>query len=89
MAISRIAKPACAARFFSTTAVRAIYENGVFRLRESVDLPEASEVLVTPAMPRALRPAETGELDEIYAILGRRHRFGEYDAAERQNEHQP
>ena len=62
-------------------AVRAIYENGVFRPLEPVDLPEASEVLVTSATPRALRPAEPGELDEMYAILGRRHRSGGHDAA--------
>ncbi len=40
-------------------------------------------------MPRALRPAEPGELDEIYSILSRRHRSGEHDVAERHNEHQP
>lgn len=71
------------------TAVRAIYENGMFRPLEPVDLPEACEVLVTRATHRALRPAEPGELDAIYEILGRRHHSGEHDVAERHNEHQP
>lgn len=86
---SSIANPACAATFAAMTAVRAIYEKGVFRPLEPVDLPEACEVLVTPATARAMRPAEPGEMDEIYAILGRRHRSGEHDVAERHNEHQP
>ena len=64
------------------TAVRAIYENGVFR-------PQASEVLVTPARSQPLPPTNPAEMAEVYDILGRRYRTGEHDVAERHNEHQP
>ena len=71
------------------TAVRAIYEKGIFRPLEPVDLPEACEVLVTPAVPRALRPMSPEARARVLEILGRRHRSGEQDVAERHNEHQP
>jgi predicted DNA-binding antitoxin AbrB/MazE fold protein len=71
------------------TAVRAIYENGVFRPLEPVDLPEASEVLVTPARSQPLPPTNPADMAEVYDILGRRYHTGEHDVAERHNEHQP
>lgn len=71
------------------TAVRAIYQEGVFRPLEPVDLPEASEVLVTPVLPRALRPQSPEARARVLEILGRRHCSGEHDVAERHNEHQP
>jgi predicted DNA-binding antitoxin AbrB/MazE fold protein len=49
-------------------AVRAIYEHGVFRPREPVDLPEASEVFLTPEIIEALRPMTKEEADEIDGI---------------------
>jgi predicted DNA-binding antitoxin AbrB/MazE fold protein len=65
----------------------AIYENGVFRPTEPVDLPESVEVevelrLVTP-------PATEKRLDSIYNILGARFESGEPDVAARHDEHQP
>jgi predicted DNA-binding antitoxin AbrB/MazE fold protein len=70
-----------------TKTIHAVYENGVFRPTEKVDLPDPCEVEVevrflseTPTIP---------SLDDVYAILGRRHSSGEHDLAERHNEHQP
>jgi len=49
--------------------IQAIYENGVFRPTESVDLPDPCrvEVDVRP-MPEQ---TEIPTLDDVYAILGR------------------
>ena len=70
-----------------TLTIHAIYENGVFRPMDSVELPERCEVEVEvrriPAEPE--RPS----LDDVYAILGERFHGGEVDLAERHNEHQP
>jgi predicted DNA-binding antitoxin AbrB/MazE fold protein len=64
--------------------VRAIYENGVFRPTEPVNLPERAEVQV-------VLPETTDDqgLDEIYRILGESYASGHTDTAERHNEHQP
>lgn len=75
------------------SAIHAIYENGVFRPTEPVDLPEGCEVIVEPRaieiVPgREASPAVDG-LDDVYEILGRRYRSGHSDTAERHNEHQP
>jgi predicted DNA-binding antitoxin AbrB/MazE fold protein len=68
-------------------AVRAIYENGVFRPLDAVDLPEASEVLLEtyPVRP-GLSPAGKRR---IYEILSKRFDSGESDVAARHDEHQP
>ena len=65
--------------------VRAIYENGVFRPTEPVNLPEKSEVEVV--LPTTAD--DQANLDEIYRIMGERYASGEHDVAERHNEHQP
>jgi predicted DNA-binding antitoxin AbrB/MazE fold protein len=64
--------------------VRAIYENGVFRPTEPVNLPERAEVEVV--LPET---ADDQGLDEIYRILGESYASGHTDTAERHNEHQP
>jgi len=69
------------------TMIHAVYENGVLRPTEPVDLPESSQVemelrSVTP-------PSEERSLDAIYSILGRRFDSGENDVAARHDEHQP
>jgi hypothetical protein len=77
--------------------IHAIYENGVFRPTEPVDLPEGSEVTVEPRAAGADRPRPTDPqfahldpgLAEIYAILSRRHDGGPPDDADRHNEHLP
>ncbi len=70
-----------------TSTVHAIYENGVFRPVEPVDLPEPCEVEVD------VRVVTSGvgmpSLDDVYAILGKRFDSGERDVAARHNEHQP
>lgn len=77
--------------------IRAVYENGVFRPTEPVDLPEGSPVIVEPTADAARQPRpsdpEFAHLDpglrEIYAILSHRHEGGSPDASARHNEHQP
>lgn len=67
--------------------IYAVYENGVFRPMQKVDLPEACEVEVEVRQIKA--EAKVPTLDDVYAILGHRHASGEHDLAERHNEHQP
>ncbi len=70
-----------------TTAIHAIYENGVFRPMQPVDLPDRCEVEVEI---RAITADEhRPSLDDIYAILNERFDSGEHDVAARHNEHQP
>jgi predicted DNA-binding antitoxin AbrB/MazE fold protein len=64
-----------------------VYENGVFRPTEPVDLPESSEVevelrIVTPS-------AGEKQLDAIYKLLEAGFESGNVDGAARHDEHQP
>jgi predicted DNA-binding antitoxin AbrB/MazE fold protein len=67
--------------------VRAVYEDGVLRPTEPLELPEHSVVEFEP------RPLERPEVDEnlgaIYEILSRRYQSGRHDLAARHDEHQP
>lgn len=66
--------------------IRAVFENGVFRPTQPVQIPEHAQVEFEPRIvPDADRPA----LDEVYAVLSKRHESGDRDVAERHNEHQP
>ena len=65
----------------------AIYENGVFRPTGKVELPDPCEVEVE--VRQVQEELNRPSLDDVYAILGRRHACGEHDLAERHNEHQP
>jgi len=65
----------------------AVYENGVFRPVDKVNLPEGCEVEVEIRQVNDQRPVPT--LDDVYAILSERYNGGEHDVAERHNEHQP
>lgn len=67
--------------------IRTVYENGVFRPSEKVNLPDRCEVEVEIRQVKELPKVPT--LEEVYAILDRRHCSGEHDLAERHNEHQP
>jgi hypothetical protein len=77
--------------------IHAIFENGVFRPTEPVDLPEGSKVTVAPCSGEERQPQpdepEFAHLDpglrRIYAILSERYDSGQKDLAERHNEHQP
>jgi predicted DNA-binding antitoxin AbrB/MazE fold protein len=66
--------------------IHAIFEKGVFRPTEPVDLPEASEVEVEL---RVMKPSKGKRLDTIYSILEARFESGESDVAARHDEHQP
>ena len=69
--------------------ILAVYEDGVFKPVEPVDLPEHCRVLVEPQM----RPPETAKQveveDAIHRILGERYHSGDPYGAERHDEHQP
>ena len=67
--------------------VHAVYENGVFRPLEEVELPDQTKVEFEP---RPIQQAHGSvQLDAIYSILSERYASGEYDVAARHNEHQP
>ena len=67
--------------------IHAVYESGVFRPLEAVELPERTEVEFEP---RRVAQAEegNGRLEGIYAILGERYQSGDHEVAARHNEHQ-
>jgi predicted DNA-binding antitoxin AbrB/MazE fold protein len=67
--------------------IHAVYENGVFRPTQRVDLPERCEVEVE--IRRVTEPSGKPSLDDVYAILSARFDTGESDLAERHDEHQP
>ena len=73
--------------------IHAVFENGVFRPVEPVDLPEHCEVVIdlcrVEPSPVAAGEPNDDELDGIYEILSRRYQSGHADTAERHNEHQP
>lgn len=68
--------------------IHAVYESGVFRPLETVELPERTEVEFEPR-PVAKPEDCNGRLDDIYAILAERYQSGEHDVAARHNQHQP
>ena len=72
--------------------VKAIYENGLFRPVEPVNLPEKAEVdIVLPGeQADEIEFASREEARKgVMEILSRRYRSGHTDTAERHNEHQP
>jgi predicted DNA-binding antitoxin AbrB/MazE fold protein len=66
--------------------IRAIFENGVFRPLEPVDLPEGTLVVLEV---RVIQESIGCNSDELYEILERRFNSGFSDTAARHNEHQP
>jgi len=68
--------------------IHAVYESGVFRPLDSVELPERTEVEFEPR-PVGKKTDRNGDLDGIYAILGESYQSGETDVAARHDEHQP
>ncbi len=70
------------------STIHAIFEDGVFRPREPVGLPEGSEVEFEPRIVRS--PDSNGDaLSNVYDILSRRSESGERDVTARHNEAQP
>ncbi len=75
-----------------TSTVHAIYEGGVFRPVEPVNLPERTPVELEVRVPgeqEPLRAPMPEGLAKVYAILGERYNSGHTDTAARHNEHQP
>jgi len=68
--------------------VRAIYENGVFRPTEPVNLPEKSRVEFEPKLVQDEKEDRAAQ-QRIYELLGQSFPSGETDVAERHDEHQP
>lgn len=69
------------------STVTAIYEHGVFRPLEKVDLPEHSRVEIP--LPEAPSAPSDAALDAVYAALNIRFRSERGDLAARHNDHQP
>jgi predicted DNA-binding antitoxin AbrB/MazE fold protein len=75
-----------------SSTVHAIYEKGVFRPVEPVDLPENTPVELQLRVPDGQTPVRAPMSDGLaktYAILGERYNSGHTDTAARHNEHQP
>lgn len=68
--------------------IHAIYENGVFKPTQPVDLPERCEVEFEPRR-REIGKETMAAMEEIYKILSRSYETGDPHLAERHNEHQP
>ena len=73
----------------SRTFIHAVYEGGVFKPTEPVDLPEHCPVKVEPALDESEADRQDRAQEEIYEILSHRYDTGDTNAAERHNEHQP
>jgi predicted DNA-binding antitoxin AbrB/MazE fold protein len=68
--------------------IQAVYENGVFRPTDHVDLPENAVVEFEPRLVDP-KPTVDPSLAAVYEILSRSYETGETDVAARHNEHQP
>ena len=67
--------------------VHAIYENGIFRPTDPIELPEHCEVEFEPRVVEQQR--EVADLSSVYEVLAKRYASGESDVAAQHNEHQP
>ena len=68
--------------------IHAIFEQGIFRPLEAVELAEQTEVEFEPKVV-GLKEPKPGSMDDIYEAMSRRFNSGETDVAARHNEHQP
>lgn len=71
------------------STVTAIYENGVFRPLEKVDLPEHARVEIPLPSASEVPSSSAAALDAVYAAMDFHFRSGCGDLAARHNEHQP
>ena len=75
------------------TTIHAIYENGVFRPVEPVELPEHTAVEFEPRVSTKTLDTEVPSMSQglakVYAVLGERYSSAHSDTAERHDEHQP
>jgi predicted DNA-binding antitoxin AbrB/MazE fold protein len=67
--------------------VHAVFENGIFRPREPVELPEGSEVEFEPRLVPT--PTLKSHRERVHALLSRTIETGETDMAERHDEPLP
>lgn len=68
--------------------IHAIFENGVFRPVERVNLPEQCHVEFEPRVVANGEPRRDA-MQAVYSVLAQRFESGESDVAARHNEHQP
>ena len=68
--------------------IQAVFENGVFKPKSPVDLPNACEVELRVAVTPTSE-TRVDRLRAIYEVLSHRHETGESDLAARHDEHQP
>lgn len=68
--------------------IHAVYEQGVFRPLESVELPERTEVEFEPKVLCQKQPANP-DMRGVIEVLSQRYETGCRDLAARHNEHQP
>lgn len=68
-------------------SIHAVFEGGVFRPLEAVDLPELSEVEFTPTV--VSKNGHNGDMQPIYDVLNRSFSTGDRHLAEHHDEHQP
>ncbi len=68
--------------------IHAIFEHGVFRPRESVELPDRTEVEFEPKVIGGEK-SNGGDMRGIIEIMSRSYPTGDRDLAARHNEHQP
>ena len=70
------------------SAIRAIFEKGVFRPLSPVDLPDKSQVVFEPRVVNA-DAAPSPAMGRVYEVLSRSYDTNVPDLAERHDEHQP
>ncbi len=69
------------------STIHAVFENGVFRPMQAVELPEHCEVEFEPRVVG--RPDDSSHRLRVQELLARRFNSGQPDIAARHNEHQP
>ena len=68
--------------------IHAIFENGVFKPTEPVDLPDKTQVrFEVEVLKKEAQQADA--MRGIHEVMSRRFRSGRSDLSERHNEHQP
>lgn len=69
--------------------IDAIYENGVFRPLEPVDLPDRARVKIQHEDDAERAERRARNMKKIYEVLSRRYDTGDENISDRHNEHQP
>ena len=66
--------------------IHAVFENGVFRPLEEIELPNGAKVEFEP---RVIQAPQAGQRERIAAILSKSYDTDEPELAAKHNEHQP